>query len=150
MGGATIVSSKWWFVQGRRRPWLDSTAAWLLIFDNILIIDVYLVKSQRSSSGATTHRLKSWKRRNYQKQNLKKVLTELCWMSSGGEYHHGNASLNLFTAAPNLITVLHNPVRRPHLQTKSFPIPYFHWQVTCKALYIILKARVPSKPDIWM
>ena len=43
------------------------------------------------------------------------------WMSSRGEYHHGNASLNLFTAAPNLIKVLHNLVRRPHLQTKSFP-----------------------------
>ena len=24
------------------------------------------------------------------------------WMSSCGEYHHGNALLNLFTAAPNL------------------------------------------------
>ena len=48
------------------------------------------------------------------------------WMSSNGKYRHGNASLNLFTAAPNLITVLYNPFRRPHLQTKSSPIPYFH------------------------
>ena len=57
------------------------------------------------------------------------------WMSSCGEYHHGNASLNLFTAAPNLIKVLQNLIRRPHVQTKSFPI---HWQVTCKALQCIL------------
>ena len=53
------------------------------------------------------------------------VRLEAC-MSSCGEYHHGNASLNLLTAAQNPIKVLHNLVRRPHLQTQSFPIPYFH------------------------
>ena len=52
--------------------------------------------------------------------------TELCRllvrarMGSFGEYHHGNASQNLFTAAPNLIKVVQNLVRRPQLQTKSF------------------------------
>ena len=45
------------------------------------------------------------------------------WMSSYGENHHASASLNLFTAAPNLIKVLHNLVRRPHLQPSLFLFP---------------------------
>ena len=40
--------------------------------------------------------------------------------------HDGNASLNLVTAAPDLIKALHNLFRRPQLQTKSFLIPYFN------------------------
>ena len=48
------------------------------------------------------------------------------WLSCYVECHHGNASLNVGTAAPNLIKALHNLFRRPQLQTKSFPIPYFN------------------------
>ena len=48
------------------------------------------------------------------------------WLSCCGECHHGYASLNPVTAAPNLIKTLHNLFRSPQLQTKSFPIPYFH------------------------
>ena len=39
------------------------------------------------------------------------------------EYHNGNASLNLATAAPNLMNTL---LRRPQLQTKSFLISCFN------------------------
>ena len=46
------------------------------------------------------------------------------WLSCG-ECHHGNASLDLVTAALNLIKTLLNLFRRPQLQIKSFPIPYF-------------------------
>ena len=56
------------------------------------------------------------------------------WLSCCGECRHGYTFLNLVTAAPNLIKTLYNIFRRPQLQTKSFPIPYFHWQVTYKAL----------------
>ena len=48
------------------------------------------------------------------------------WLSCYVEFHHGNTSLNLVTAAPNLIKALYNLFRRPQLQTKSFPIPYFN------------------------
>ena len=48
------------------------------------------------------------------------------WLSCYVECHHGNASLNQVTTTPNLIKALHNLFRRPQLQTKSFPIPYFN------------------------
>ena len=57
------------------------------------------------------------------------------WLSCYVERHYGSASLNQVTTTPNLIKALHNLFRRPQLQTKSFLIPYFNWQVTCKALY---------------
>ena len=49
-------------------------------------------------------------------QNFAGYLSEARGMlSSCGEDHHGNASLNLVTTAPNLIRALHNPFRRPQL-----------------------------------
>ena len=47
------------------------------------------------------------------------------WLSSCGECHHGNASLNQIRATPNVIKTLHNLVRCPQLQTRALPIPYF-------------------------
>ena len=48
------------------------------------------------------------------------------WLSCYVECHHGSASLNQVTTTPNLIKALHNLFRRPQVQTKSFPIPYFN------------------------
>ena len=48
------------------------------------------------------------------------------WLSCYGDCHHGNAFQNLVTATPNVIKILNNLFMRPQLQTKSFPIPYFH------------------------
>ena len=48
------------------------------------------------------------------------------WLSCYVECHHGNASLNQVTTTLNLIKALYNLFKRPQLQTKSFPIPYFN------------------------
>ena len=63
----------------------------------------------------------------YQCTELCRLLVQMlgAWLSccGRGDCHHGNAFLNLVTAAPNLIKTLRNLFMRPQLQTYSlFPL----------------------------